>query len=318
MSISTNHSISLLLLLRTITALSQTQETLFEQIPNAQVGECYSECYMPDQYKNKVEQILLKEAYTAYQTIPAVYDTLLLSITEKPAYITLTLQPPTFDIQAWQVPISDTLQEQHYTPPQFETITEQILVQPATQTWQKTAATHNCLNNPDKNNCQVWCLTEQPAQYRTIQRQILKTPAQITQKQIPPRHLTLQRAVLKQAARLDTQYIAAQTRQIKTLKLRTPATQIPIEVSAEFSSVTRKEIIKPASLTPYVKVMCDTSYPTILDIQKALKALGYQVPLDNVLELSTRKALIDYQKKNNLPVGNLNTETLRKLGVWIY
>lgn len=54
----------------------------------------------------------------------------------------------------------------------------------------------------------------------------------------------------------------------------------------------------------------------ISQIQEALRAKGYDPgPTDNVLGAKTRTALTQFQKDNNLPVGNLNVETMRALGV---
>lgn len=314
----TNHLFSLLLLLQALMATAQkTQEDLFRRIPYAQPGKCYAKCFIPDQYETITDQIILKEAHTIYQAQAATYDTIQLTITEKPAYTTLILQAPIFEIQTLQMPVSDTLGQWHYTPPTFETMTEQILTQPANLVWQKQTTATNCSNSSDDKACYIWCLVEKPAQYRTIQRQIVKTPARLTYKQIPPRYITLQKAILKQAARIDTQYIAAQTRQIETLKLQTPATQIAVDIPAEYSSVTRKKLIKAGGFTDYIELICEIVCfrRSVVRIQEALKALGYHVPIDNIVGPSTRAAIIDFQKKNNLPVGNLNIETLRKLGV---
>ena len=54
----------------------------------------------------------------------------------------------------------------------------------------------------------------------------------------------------------------------------------------------------------------------IIQIQKALKAKGYDPgPIDDVFGPLTKTALIQYQKDKGLPVGNLNLETLKSLGV---
>jgi Ca-activated chloride channel family protein len=54
----------------------------------------------------------------------------------------------------------------------------------------------------------------------------------------------------------------------------------------------------------------------VAEIQQALLNKGYDTgPIDNVLGAKTRAALLQFQKDNNIPVGNLNLETMRLLGI---
>jgi hypothetical protein len=52
-------------------------------------------------------------------------------------------------------------------------------------------------------------------------------------------------------------------------------------------------------------------------IQDALKENGYKLigAKENVIDKITKSAIVDFQKKNNLPVGKLDYETLKALGV---
>ena len=59
--------------------------------------------------------------------------------------------------------------------------------------------------------------------------------------------------------------------------------------------------------------MYDVNYPKC--IQLALQDKGYGLEITSIIDLSTKKALIDFQTKNNLPIGSLNKETLYKLDV---
>jgi peptidoglycan hydrolase-like protein with peptidoglycan-binding domain len=55
---------------------------------------------------------------------------------------------------------------------------------------------------------------------------------------------------------------------------------------------------------------------TIRQIQQALKDKGYDPgPVDNILGSRTKAALTKFQKEKNLPVGNLDLDTLKALGV---
>ena len=59
------------------------------------------------------------------------------------------------------------------------------------------------------------------------------------------------------------------------------------------------------------------SNPTlkIIELQKALNEKGYKCPTDGILGKSTKNAIIQFQKDNNLPEGRLDVDTLKTLGV---
>jgi len=100
--------------------------------------------------------------------------------------------------------------------------------------------------------------------------------------------------------------------------VRTPASTRTIEIPAEFATVSKKRLVKKGGFTEWREVLCNdrvTGY-TIRQIQAALRERGYDPgPIDNVLGAQTKAALTKFQKDNNLPVGQLDIETLRALGV---
>ena len=54
----------------------------------------------------------------------------------------------------------------------------------------------------------------------------------------------------------------------------------------------------------------------VRSVQRALRDRGYDPgPIDNVMGSQTKAALTKYQRDNNLPVGQLDFETLNSLGV---
>lgn len=50
-------------------------------------------------------------------------------------------------------------------------------------------------------------------------------------------------------------------------------------------------------------------------VEKKLKELGYDIKLDGQLGSDDKNALSKFQKKHNLPIGQLNLETLKQLGL---
>jgi len=54
----------------------------------------------------------------------------------------------------------------------------------------------------------------------------------------------------------------------------------------------------------------------VRSVQAALRSRGYDPgPTDNVMGSRTKAALVKFQRENNLPVGQLDFETLKALGV---
>jgi len=79
-------------------------------------------------------------------------------------------------------------------------------------------------------------------------------------------------------------------------------------------------LVKAGGFSEYREVVCSKNMTNQLvrQVQVALQKKGYTVGpagVDNVLGKDTRAALIKYQNDNNLPVGNLNVETLKHLGI---
>ncbi len=87
---------------------------------------------------------------------------------------------------------------------------------------------------------------------------------------------------------------------------------------AEYSTVTKRVVTNGGGISEWREVLCQgnvTSDKT-RQIQNALRARGYDPgPADNVMGARTKAALVKFQKDNGLPVGQLDFETLKALGV---
>lgn len=179
-------------------------------------------------------------------------------------------------------------------PAVYENITEDIMVSPATQKWVKSTADATCLSaNPA--DCQVMCLVEVPAVYKKVSKRVVKSPAYKNEIPVPAEFKIVSRQVVD-----------------------VPAQQVQIEIPATYKKVVHKELVKKGGYSDWREILCSQNLTTarIVAIQKALKAAGYDAgPFDNVFGAQTKAALVKYQQDKGLPVGNLNMETLKALGV---
>jgi hypothetical protein len=97
--------------------------------------------------------------------------------------------------------------------------------------------------------------------------------------------------------------------------------KIAVEVPPQYEKVFRKT--NPyAYYSEWREFLCSGGSGVsfiVFKIQEKLKELGYyHGKLDNVMGEKTKAACIRFQKDKQLPVGSLNLETLKALGVDVY
>jgi len=101
-------------------------------------------------------------------------------------------------------------------------------------------------------------------------------------------------------------------------KLAKPSSLTSVDIQPEYNSITKRRLVKKGGFTEWREVVCgnDVTADLTRRVQAALKSRGYEPgPADNVMGAATKAALIKFQKDNGLPVGQLDFETLKALGV---
>jgi hypothetical protein len=134
-----------------------------------------------------------------------------------------------------------------------------------------------------------------PAKYKTITRQVIAQAAATRKVEIPAQYKTMTKTIVKTG----------------------PATS-EVAIPAQMGTYTFTSITGIGSYADWVEVLCENKVTVerIRAIQIALKQKGYNPgPIDNVLGRQTKTALLQFQKDENLPQGNLNLETLKALGI---
>lgn len=84
------------------------------------------------------------------------------------------------------------------------------------------------------------------------------------------------------------------------------------------ASYTKAVLTDKGNFSDWVEVVCPGkgSTASILEVQRALNKLGYNAgTADGIMGARTKTALAKYQRDNGLPIGGMNTPTLKKLGL---
>ncbi|NNC94240.1 MAG: peptidoglycan-binding protein [Chitinophagales bacterium] len=297
------------------TSFAQLDEN--DRPKNAQPGKCYAKCEIPAEYKTVTERVMVKPETKKLITIPAVYETVTEKVMVKEATTVKKIVPAVYETVTEKMLVDEGSERIVVVPAVYETVTEKVMVAPARTEWKKGEADKNCLS-ADPEDCRVWCLVEIPAEYKTITKTVEKSGESTKTVKGDPQYKTITKRVVKTPERIEEITVPAEYNTITKRVMKTPARTEQKVLPAEYVTVTKREKVKSGSVTEWLEVVCDQNLTTakIIEIQRALKAKGFNPgPIDNILGPQTRAALVKYQRANNLPVGNLNIETMKALGV---
>ena len=266
---------------------------------------------VPAVYRTESESVLVEPARSVWRTdcgiierventtgdvmclveVPARYETLTKTVLDKPA-TTKTISVPaeyeTVEVQRLVTPASENRVE---TEPEYATVETRVKVADAGFFW--LAKEERPDGQARWNGAEV-CLTERPAEFETLARQVVATPASTEVTEVPARY-----------------------RSIEVQRLVSPATERRIEIPARTKTVTSQVQVAPSRLE-WRKVLCEANMtPDIItSLQRALKREGFDPgPIDGLVGRTTMQAIERYQTEQDLDRGGITYETLQKLEV---
>jgi len=288
-----------------------------EYPPDAKPGECWAKCVTKPKYESYTEEVQVKEASKRVEVVPATYETVTERVMVRPASKRLEVIPAVYGTETERVVVKEVSKRLTKVPAVYEDETERMEVSPATTRWEKGKATAACLSaNPE--DCRVWCLVEVPAQYRTINKRVLKTPETTREIEIPAEYATVTKRTITTPATTREIEIPAEYKTVTRTVMKTPPSTREIDVPAEYRTVTHQRQVSEGAVGDWRRVICEAQLTSdkVRQIQMALKEKGLDPgPIDNILGTQTREALAKYQRDNHLPEGNLDFETLKSLGI---
>ena len=312
-----------------------TYSTVSEQVVTKAATEEVS--IIPAQYEMVEEQVLVREASTKLVEVAAQYDTVEEQVIDKPAHtiwkkgtgpiqrideatgeiMCLVEVPATYKTIKKTVLVSPATTEVVEIPAEYRTVQVRKLVSAASEQRTPIPAVYGTVERTvvDQEAGFVWheinntdhpsetrtgnkiCLTASEAQYKTVERTVVTTPARTEEIEIP-----------------------AEYKQVSVTKLVAPAREDVTVIPAKYGTVDRRELVRDGYMA-WRSILCETNMTRsrIADIQRALQEAGHDIGaggVDGVIGSDTIRAVNDFQRANDLPVDKyINIETLKALGV---
>jgi hypothetical protein len=232
-------------------------------------GEIMCLVEVPAKYKTITKRVLKSPATTKSVTTPAQYQTQNVRKLKTPA------QERVIDI-----------------PETYQTITKTVKTSDPSTTWYATDKSSSASGNATGN---VLCYKEKPAIYKTVSRQVVKTPASTKSVEVPAVYKT-----------------------VEVRKMVASPQEKRIEIPATYGQVTKTDKVSEGSME-WRPVLCQANMTRskIKEIQTALKTNGhYYGPIDGVVGSQTINAMQKFQRAKNLTTTRfLTIESVKELGV---
>lgn len=301
--------------------VSAQEEIPFNDLPpNPEDGKCYAKCKIPDQFETVSTQQLVKEGTTKTVVDKPEYETVTERVMIKEGSFKYTYVPATYETVDKQVLVKDGYCITKKVPARYEyKTTGKTLVEPAKGQWVRKKKDPNCFSaNPE--DCFIMCWETVPAKYQTTSERILVQPESVETIQVDAVYSTIKVQVVKEPARYERVEIPPVYKNVtrRVLKNQGCLEERVITTPAQYKTVSSKRVVSSGGYTGWVEILCaaKTSDNAVTQVQKALNAKGYNVgAADGIMGIKTRAMLVQFQKDNNLPEGNLNIATLKALGL---
>lgn len=290
---------------------------------NAQPGECYTKIYYPPVMGTATQQVLVSEASSTLQIIPAKYATKTERVLAKEASTRLEVIPATYKTVTETVVVQPATQRKVRVAGKTRVATEQVLVSPERTMWKRGtsltegAKTAGVLRTRAGEDGEIMCLVSVPAVYKTVNRTI-KEPDTFRTVDVPAVTKTVTRQVVDRPASTREVPVPAQYSTITKTVLVEPAREVSTPVPAQYRTLTT-QVEKSPARTELASVLCKTNATNakIREIQMTLKSKGYNPgPIDGVVSTRTLGALNAFRRANGMATNaHVTVDTLSKLGV---
>ncbi|WP_205944638.1 peptidoglycan-binding domain-containing protein [Pelagibius litoralis] len=297
--------------------LQQTAATPQEDMllpPQAKAGECYARVFVPPTYRTLTEEVVEAEASEKIEVIPARYGMVNETVLIKEESERVEVIPATFKTVEERILVREAYDKIETVPAVYGTQSERMLVKPAYTTWKKGRGP---IERIDEATGEIMCLVEIPAEYRTVSKQVLKSPATTRKISVPAEYRTITKTVIDQPARTQSVKVPAEYSSVQVRKLLEPSQEKRMAIPARYQSVSVTEKVDDGRME-WRPILCETNTTpgVVTRIQSALATKGYSPgPVDGVLGPQTMSAVNAFQQANNMSSGQLTIETVKALGV---
>lgn len=226
-------------------AASADEQTWFPSEPpgHAAPGECYARVLVEAQYEPFTETVVSGDSYESYDVRPPVLDQTVREYMSREAGMRYIVHDPIYETVVERIQVRPAYVEYVVEPAVHDQVTEQVMVREPRLVWQRGRVPGAQMTRYDPETGEVWCLIEEPGEYRTITRNVVVRPAQISEIEVPAEYSQITREVLVQEARVEEIPIPAEYDSYTQVVLTQPSRVESHVVEGRTETITRYRLV---------------------------------------------------------------------------
>lgn len=181
---------------------------------HAEAGQCYTRVHHDAQYNTIHESVVIADGYETYEiyvngrlvdshTVDPVLETHTRQYVSREAGMRYRVTEPVYETVREQVQVQPAYSRYVVEPARHETVSERVLIREARLVWRRGYVEGARSYRHDPETGEVWCLVEEPAEYRTVTRTVVAEPGSVREIPVDPRFQTIEREVLRQPATVE-------------------------------------------------------------------------------------------------------------------
>lgn len=290
-------------------------DTLPEMPPNARTGACYAKMTVPAQYIERESQRIVKEASEKIELRPARTEWFEEQVVVSEAHTRIEVVPATYKwVEERTEVLPSKVHQKLVSAAKYKTVSEKILVKPAEWVWRRGRGD---VEKIDPETGEILHYVELPAQYKSVEKQVLDSPA-VYQKVVEPAvYETVKKRVVDRPEHSREVAVPAVYKTVRVQRVIEPEKEIRSVIPAVYEKYRYREKLSEEKLD-WREIVCERNRgPELIRLlQKALTQRGFPTGYaDGVPGKKTLQAIEDFQRREGLATGRLSVETLDALGV---
>ncbi len=264
--------------------------------PDPKPGKCYIRCITEDKWRDESKQVMLTPGYKKLEVVPAEYKTVEEEVIIKPASKRYEFVPAVYKKVLDTIVVEDPYNKITVSAVKLIDGTEEVVTQPSYARFEWKSSIENC-KSADPRDCQVLCYVEYPEQKSTIPIKKVAVDATYTKETKTGKTITITKDVMVTPPQIKEIEIPAETKTITKRVLVKDETVREVQVDPQYVNESVRVLVSKGGLAVWEEIECKLTDPNPLPIyyelgSASLTAEARSIIDERLYKLMVEKALI--------------------------